>query len=337
MTIHHMQRRTTLLIGALLLSVPALALAQSVPRKVRIGILFGDAPMPHEEVALREGLRELGYVEGRNLTIERRYAEGRVQLVPGYARELASMNLDAVISTCTPTTRIALQAFGSTPGSTPIVMAAVADPVGQQLISSLAKPGANVTGLASQAEDIMPKMLELFASVLPRPTTVAVLVDSSSAVHPRIWRAMGPIAKRLNIQLVKVEAGRKPDDISLAAAFDAAVRQRATGILVLPDEPFFVAKRGDIVALAAQHRLPDFYGLREYVDEGGLISYGESMRTAYRSLATYIGKVATGANPAEMPVSQPTQFELVINLKTAKALGIALPQSILLSAKEVIQ
>ena len=332
-----MQRRTALLLSSLLLSVPAVALAQSAQKKVRVGILFGDAPMPHEEVALREGLRELGYVEGRNLIIERRYAEGRLQLVPGYARELASMNLDAVISTCTPTTRLAREAFGSTPGSTPIIMAAVADPVGQQLISSLAKPGANVTGLASQAEDIMPKMLELFAGVLPRPTTVAVLVDSSSAVHPRMWQALGPIAQRLKIQLVKIEAGRKPADSSLSAAFDAAVRQRATGILVLPDEPFFIAKRSDIVALAALHRLPAFYGLREYVDEGGLMSYGESMNTAYRALATYIGKVATGSNPADMPVSQPTQFELVINVKTAKALGMTLPQTILLSANEVIQ
>lgn len=332
-----MQRRTTLLLSSLLLSVPAVALAQSAQKKVRIGILFGDAPMPHEEVALREGLRELGYVEGRNLVIERRYAEGRLQLVPGYARELASMNLDAVISTCTPTTRLAREAFGATPGSTPIIMAAVADPVGQQLIASLAKPGANVTGLASQAEDLMPKMLELFASVLPRPTTVAVLVDSSSAVHPRMWRTLGPIAQRLNIQLVKVEAGRKPGDTPLPAAFDAAVRQRATGVLVLPDEPFFVAKRGDIVALAAQHRLPAFYGLREYVDEGGLMSYGESMNTAYRGLATYIGKVAAGSSPADMPVSQPTQFELVINLKTARALGMTLPQTTLLSANEVIQ
>jgi putative ABC transport system substrate-binding protein len=194
-----MQRRTALLLSSLLLSVPAVALAQSAQKKVRVGILFGDAPMPHEEVALREGLRELGYVEGRNLIIERRYAEGRLQLVPGYARELASMNLDAVISTCTPTTRLAREAFGSTPGSTPIIMAAVADPVGQQLISSLAKPGANVSGLASQAEDIMPKMLELFAGVLPRPTTVAVLVDSSSAVHPRMWQALGPIAQRASL------------------------------------------------------------------------------------------------------------------------------------------
>lgn len=332
-----MHRRTTLLVSTVLLSSPSWALAQAGQKKIRIGILFGDAPMPHEEVALAEGLREQGYVEGRNIVVERRYAEGRVQLVPGYARELASMNLDAVISTCTPTTRVAREALGTSPGSTPIVMAAVADPVGQQLIASLARPGANVTGLASQAEDIMPKMLELFASVLPRPTTVAVLVDSGSAVHPRMWRALGPIAQRLNVQLVKVEAGRRPSDGTLPAAFDAAVDQRANGVLVLPDEPFFVAKRGDIVALAARHRLPAFYGLREYVDEGGLMSYGESMRTAYRSVATYIGKVAMGAKPGDLPVSQPTQFELVVNQKTAKALGVALPQAILLSANEVIQ
>jgi putative tryptophan/tyrosine transport system substrate-binding protein len=139
------------------------------------------------------------------------------------------------------------------------------------------------------------------------------------------------------VQLVKVEAGRRPTDGQLPAAFDAAVAQRATGILVLPDEPFFVARRGEIVALAARHRLPAFYGLREYVDEGGLISYGESMRTAFRGLAAYIGKVAAGVKPADLPVSQPTQFELVVNLKTAKALGVSLPQTILLSANEVIQ
>lgn len=332
-----MHRRTALAMGSILLAVPAVALAQSAPRPIRIGILFGDAPLPHEEVALREGLREIGYVEGRNVVIERRYAEGRVQLVPGYAREMASMNLDAVISTCTPTTRMALQALGSTPGSTPIVMAAVADPVGQKLIASLAKPGANVTGLASQGEEIVPKMLELLAGALPKPVTLAVLVDSSSAVHPHMWQALGPVAQRLNIQLVKVEAGRRPTDGTLAAAFDAALGQRATGMLVLPDEPFFVARRGEIVALAARHRMPAVYGLREYVDEGGLMSYGESMSAAFRSVAGYIGKVAGGAKPGDLPVSQPTRFELVVNLKTAKTLGVAMPQSILLSANDVIQ
>lgn len=332
-----MQRRTTLQLGFLLLCMPVLATAQPVQRNVRIGILFGDAPMPHEEAELSEGLRALGLVEGRNLVIERRYAGGQVQLVPGYARELASKGLDAVISTCTPTTRAALQAFGASPGATPIIMAAVADPVGQQLIASLARPGANVTGLASQAEDIMPQMLELFTGLLPRPASVAVLVDRGSAVHPRMWQALAPVAQRLNVQLLKVEAGRRPDDPTLPAAFDAAVRGRATGIFVLPDEPFFVARRREIVELAARHRLPAFYGLREYVDAGGLMSYGESMRVAYRSLATYIDKVAAGARPGEMPVSQPTRFELVINLKTAEALGIKVPHATLLRAHDVVQ
>jgi putative ABC transport system substrate-binding protein len=281
-----------------LLGVPAVGLAQSAQKQVRIGLLFGDAPLPHEEAALLEGLREQGLVEGRNLVIERRYAEGRLQLVPGYARERASMNLDAIISTCTPTTRAMQQAAGSSRNSTPIVMAAVADPVGQQLIASLAKPGANVTGLASQAEDIMPRMLDLFASVLPKPATVAVLVDSSSAVHPRMWRSLGPIARQLNIKLVQVEAGRKPGQPSLPAAFDAAVGQQASGIFVLPDEPFFLLSRAEIIALAARHRLPAFYGMREYVDEGGLMSYGESMRTAYRSLASTSTGLLQGHGPA---------------------------------------
>ena len=332
-----MQRRAAILSCAALLSIPAMGMAQSAEKKLRIGLLFGDAPLRHEEQALLEGLREQGLAEGKNLVIERRYAEGRVQLVPGFARELAAMNLDAVISTCTPTTRAAQQAFGTTPSSTPIVMAAVADPVGQRLIASLARPGANITGLSSQAEEIMPKMLGLFASVLARPTTVAVLVDTNSAVHPRMWQALGPVAQKLNLKLVQVEAGRKPSDVQLPAAFEAAVREQAGGIFVLPDEPFFLVNRAGIVALAAKHRLPAFYGLREFVDDGGLMSYGESMRTAYRSVASYIGKVAAGGRPGDMPVAQPTEFELVVNMKTAKMLGLTIPQTVLVSADEVIR
>jgi putative ABC transport system substrate-binding protein len=333
----HMQRRVAILTAAGLLSIPGIGMAQSAQKKVRIGILFGDAPLRHEEQALLEALREQGLAEGRNLVIERRYAEGRVQLVPGYARELAAMNLDAVISTCTPTTRAAQQALGSTPSSTPIVMAAVADPVGQKIIASLARPGANVTGLSSQAEDILPKMLALFASVLPRPATVAVLVDANSGVHPRMWQALGPAAQQLNIELVRVEAGRKPSDVQLPAAFETAVRQQAAGIVVLPDEPFFLASRAEIVALASKHRLPAFYGIREFVDDGGLMSYGESMRAAYRGVASYIGKLTAGAHPSDMPVSQPTQFELVLNMKTAKDLGLKFPQTLLVSANELIR
>ena len=329
-----MKRIAAIAASALLLATPPAGLAQSPEKKARIGILVGGslAQRGHLEEALLQGLREQGYVEGKNLVLERRYADGHVDRTPGFARELAAMKLDAVVTTCTPTTRAAQQAVGSTP----IIMAAVADPVGQHLIASLARPGANLTGLSSQAEDIMPKMLELFASVLPRPTTVAVLADAGSAVHPRMWQALGPLAQSLKIKLVKIDAG-KPADVGLPAAFETAVREKADAIFVLPDEPLFFTRRADIVALATKHRLPAFYGAREFVDDGGLMSYGENLRTAYRNAAAYISKVTHGANPGEVSVAQPTRFELVINMKTAKALGITFPQSVFLSADEVIE
>jgi putative ABC transport system substrate-binding protein len=331
------ERRTAIAVTGLLLGVPSLALAQKTDRKLHIGILVGDTPTPGEEQALLEGLREQGFVEGRNLVVERGYADGRVQQVPGIARGFAALKLDAVIATCTPTTRAALLAFGSSATSTPIIMAAVADPVGQRLIASLARPGANVTGRSSQAEDLIPKKLELFARVLGKPTTVAVLVDSISAVHPRMFDALVPVARQLKLELLKVEAGRRPSDVPLAEAFATAVRHNAGALFVMPDEPFFFARRAEIVALAAKHRLPAFYGIREFVDAGGLMSYGESMTETYRSLADYLAKIAAGAKPADLPVAQPTQFELVINMNTAKALGLPIPRSVLVSATELIQ
>jgi ABC-type uncharacterized transport system substrate-binding protein len=318
--------------GALLLATPLAGLAQSAEKKAHVGILVGGslAQRGHLEQALLQGLREQGYVEGKNLVLERRYADGRGERMPEFARELAAMKLDAVVTTCTPSTRAAQKATGSTP----IVMAAVADPVGQHLIASLAKPGANITGLSSQAEDIMPKMLELFASVLPGPTTVAVLADARSDVHPRMWRALGPVAQTLKLKLVKIDVGR-PSDVHLPAAFETVVREKAGAIFVLPDEPLFLSQRAEIVRLAAKHRLPAFYGAREYVDDGGLMSYGENLRTAYRNAAAYIKKVAHGAPPGDLPVAQPTKFELVINMKAARALGITIPQSVLLRAEVI--
>lgn len=324
----------TVATGVLLLTVPLGGLAQSPEKEAHIGILVGGslAQRGHLEQALLQGLRAQGYVEGKNLIVERRYADGRNERVPEFARELAAMKLDAVVTTCTPTTRAAQQALGSTP----IVMAAVADPVGQNLIASLARPGANITGLSSQAEDIMPKMLELFASVLPRPVTVAVLADAGSDVHPRMWRALGSVAQTLKVRLVKIDV-RRSSDMPLPTAFETAMREKAGAVFVLPDEPLFLTRRAEIVALAAKYRLPAFYGAREFVDEGGLMSYGENLRTAYRNAASYIKKVAHGASPGDIPVGQPTTFELVINMRTAKALGITVPQSILLSADDVIE
>jgi putative ABC transport system substrate-binding protein len=330
----NMKRIAVIAIGALLLTAPPASVAQPPEGTARIGILVGGsvAQRGHLEQALLQGLREQGYVEGKNLLLERRYADGRYERTPEFARELAAMKLDAVVTTCTPTTRAAQQALGSTP----IIMAAVADPVGQHLIASLARPGANITGLSSQAEDIMPKMLEQFASILPRSTTIAVLADAGSNVHPRMWQALGPVAQTLNVKLMKIDVGR-PSDLQLPAAFETAVREKAGAIFVLPDEPLFLTRRAEIVALAARHRLPAFYGAREFVDAGGLISYGENLRTAYSNAASYIKKVAQGANPGDIPVGQPTRFELVVNMKTAKALGLTVPQSLLLRADDVMQ
>jgi putative tryptophan/tyrosine transport system substrate-binding protein len=333
----NIERRAAIAAAALLLCAPASGLAQTAKTTLRIGILAGDVTAPHNEQALLEGLREQGFVEGRNLIVERGYANGRVQDVPEIARSLSATKLDVVIATCTPTTRLAQQVFGTSATSTPIVMAAVVDPVGQQLIASLARPGANVTGRSSQGEDVMAKKLDLFARVLGKPTRVAVLVDSNSAVHPRMFEALAPVAQQLKLTLVKVESGRKPSDVSLTDAFATAVRRNAGALFVLPDEPFFFARRAEIVALAAKHRLPAIYGVREFVDAGGLMSYGESLTASFRGLSNYIVKIAAGAKPGDLPVAQPTQFELVVNMKTAKDLGVSIPQSVLVSANELIQ
>ncbi len=240
------------------------------------------------------------------------------------------MKLDAVVTTCAPSTRATKQALASTP----IIMAAVADPVGQKLIASLARPGANITGLSSQAEDILPKMMELFAGVLPKSASVAVFADSRSEVHPRMWQALAPVAQALNLKIVKIDVASPAD---LPTAFDTAVREQAGAIFMLPDEPLFLNWRAKIVELAAKHRLPAFYGAREFVDDGGLMSYGENLPTAYRKAAAYVNKVVRGTAASDIPVEQPTRFELVINLKTAKALGITIPQELLLRADEVIR
>ena len=305
---------------------------QSKDKTVHIGILVtgGYAQRGHLEQALLEGLRDQGYVEGRNLVIERRYADGRRERTPEFARELAAMKLDAVVTTCTPSTRAARQATASTP----IVMAAVADPVGQRLIASLARPGANITGLSSQAEDILPKMMELFSGVLPKPATVAVFMQGGSDVHPRMWQQLAPIAQALKLELVKIHVANLAD---VPAAFDRALREKANALFVLPDEPMFTNGRAQIIELAARHRLPAFYGSRESVDDGGLMSYGENLRTAYRKAASYIHRLARGAEAGDLPVEQPTKFEFVINQKTAKALGITIPQSLLVRADHVIQ
>lgn len=313
-------------------ALPAVSFAQASKKPIRIGILVAASVEQRGalETALAEGLREKGYVEGTNLVIERRYTNGVATLLPEYARQLADLRLDAIVTTCTDSTRGAKEATSATP----IVMAAVADPVGQHLIASLSKPGNNITGLSSQAEDVLAKGLELLAGVLGKSTPIAVFSHTTNPVHELMWPKLDSAAQQLQLKLVRVDITRSAD---LPGAFDVVTRAQAGAIFVLPDDPFFFNIRRRIVDLAAKNHVPDFYSAAEFVEAGGLMSYGENMRGSYFHAASYIDKVANGAKPASLPVAQPTRFELAINLATAKALGVTIPQSLLLRADEVIQ
>jgi putative ABC transport system substrate-binding protein len=278
--------------------------AQAPPseRTLRIAILSSgtqEVRGPFDD-ALVQGLREHGWVEGRNLTIERRY--GSSQVVQN-ARELAGKNLDAILTTCTPSTRTMMNVTSTTP----IVMAAVSDPIRQHIIASYAKPGGNVTGTSSQAEDLLTKRVEQLHALLPAVSTVAVLASPHNPAHALGWQAL-----------------------------ERAAPGTAGALLVLPDDPLMLNVRPQIVAAAARHRMPDFYWERSFVVSGGLLSYGEDLRDTYRTTALYLDKIKKGARPAVLPVEQPKRFELVINQKAARALGLTVPPAMLARADEVL-
>jgi putative ABC transport system substrate-binding protein len=313
----------------LLSALPPTALAQPADKTLHVGILSSgvlENRSPLDQ-AFVQGLRDQGYLEGKNLIIERRYSSSKLK---DNAHELAGMKLDAILTTCTPSTRIMKEATSSTP----IVMVAVSDPVRQGIISSLANPGQNVTGTSSQAEDLLAKRLELLAPLLPKSTTIAVLMNANNPVHALGWQRLESTAREMNLNLLKVELTKSDD---LPAAIDAAVRARAGALFVMPDDPLMFNLRPQIVELAAKNRMPDFYWASQFVESGGLMSYGENLRSSYRATAAYMDKIKKGANPANLPVEQPTRFELVINMKTAKALGLSVPQSLLMRADDVIQ
>jgi putative tryptophan/tyrosine transport system substrate-binding protein len=307
--------------------------ARAADKPVHIGILSSGSVELRAglERALLDGLREQGYVEGKNLVIERRYALTNLPVkVPEYARELAGMKLDAIVTTCTPSTRAAKEATTTTP----VVMAAVSDPVGQHIIASLAKPGQNITGRSSQAEELLAKRLELLAGVTPKSSTVAVLVDTRNPVHALNWPRMEKAAQQLKLKLLRLDVSNA-DEIS--AGIDSAARAHAAALFVMPDDPLFYNTRVGIVERAAANRLPDFYWSSDYVETGGLMSYGENLPSSYYGAAAYIDKIVKGSNPSTLPVAQPTRFELVINRKTAKTLGITIPGELLVRADRVIE
>jgi len=296
----------------------------------RIGYLSRAAPndSPYDVEAFREGLRTLGYVEGQNILIELRFAEGRLEAFPALAEELVQLKVDVIVSPWTPAARAAKGATTSIP----IVFVAVSDPVGSGLVASLPHPGGNITGITDVGIDLAAKRLDLLKQLVPRLKRVAALGHPADTVWESTWREAQAAARQLRIDLVPVLV-TTPDQLETAFA---GLNRRVQALFVAP-QLLFSVHRQNIIELASLARLPAIYESRRYPDAGGLMSYGANYRVLYRNVARYVDKILKGARPADLPVEQPTDYELVINLKTAKALGLTIPQSILLSAKEVIR
>ncbi len=312
------------------LTVPLAAEAQAAAKVPRIGYLTTVSRADDRRLeSLRQGLRELGYAEGQTIAIEYRFADGRPERLPALAAELVGLKVDVIVTAGPPAPQVAKQATSTIP----IVFTVAGDPVGEGLVASIARPGGNVTGLASIAAEVVGKQLELLKEVVPKVSRVAVLQDPNHPGHPLMLRQLEGPARALGVQLHVVQAG-SPAEID--AAFAAMRGQRVGGVLVLRDS-FFNAQRAQIAALAAKSGLPAVYGFSEHAEAGGLMAYGANVPFMYRRAATYVDKILKGAKPADLPVEQPTTFELVINLKTAKALGLTIPQSLLQRADEVIQ
>ena len=324
-------RRTflTLVSGSLLAAPPAGA--QPSPKSARIGFLsLASGPTPTMDISL--GLRELGWIEGQNLAIDYRWAAGREDQLPALAAELVRSKVDVIVTSSTPAAFAAKRATTTIP----IVATFVADPVGSGLVASLGRPGGNITGLTTLATGLVAKRLELLKSVVAGSNRIAVLwqpgVFSERTIRDMVEETE-VAARTLGFQLRFLEA-RQPND--LEHAFSAMKQAQVGGLLVFPG-PMLLDERKSVVTHAAKSRLPAVYPWREAASAGGLMSYSTNFSDMYRRAAIYVDRILKGAKPADLPVEQPTKFELVINLKTAKALGLTIPQSLLLRADEVIQ
>ena len=330
-----MDRRAFLgtLTGGLLAAPLAGQAQQPVAKVARIGYLGTNrAANPHLHEALRQGLRDLGYVEGRNLVIEYRDAEGKVERLPALAPELVALNVDVIVAPGTPQALAAKQATRTIP----IVFTAAIDPVTDGLVTSLARPGGNVTGLATLSSELVGKNLEQLKQAVPGVSRVAILWQPGGMgerTEKDMLKGVEVTARALGVRPQFVEA-RGPADFD--RAFSEMTRARA-GTLTVVGSSMFVSERRRLVDLAAKHRLPAVYAQRAYVDVGGLMSYGPDVADLFRRAATYVDKILKGAKPGDLPVEQPTKFELVINLKTARALGLTIPPALLQRADHVIE
>jgi putative ABC transport system substrate-binding protein len=326
------RRQFIALLGGTTLGWPLAARAQQVGKIHTIGILsagsFEPGPGP-VNTAFPDALRELGWIVGKNVVFDRRYAENRLERLPELAAELVRLNVDVILGIGT----LAPLAAKHATTIIPIVMGAAGDPVGSGLVASLARPGSNVTGMSLMAPDLGGKRLELLKEVLPQLARVAVLWNAANPYSALVFKETQAAGQSLGIQVQSLEV-RGPDDFD--SAFEAARREQPDGLITVED-PLTFNYRKLIADFATGHRLPALHGLREFVTAGGLMSYGANLADLYRRAAGYVDKIFKGAKPADLPVQQPTKFDLAINLKTAKALGLDVPPTILVRADEVIE
>jgi putative ABC transport system substrate-binding protein len=330
-TVTVMLRSAFALVLALMLA-PLAVEAQQSGRIPRIGYLSSGSVASDEArfAAFRQGLQELGYVEGKSIVIQQRYAAGQPERLPQLAEELVRLQVDVLV------------VYGGAQGvfiakkatsSIPIVFTVVADPVGEGVVASLARPGGNVTGLSDLHADLITKRLQLFKELVPSASRIAVLSNSANPGHSRQLKDIAAAAPAFGLTLLSLPIAGA-DEID--RAFMAMREQRTDGLLILGD-PILGAQRGRIAGLAAKSRLPAVFTTREAAEAGGLMSYGTVFPELWRRAATYVHKILKGAKPADLPVEQPTKFELVINLRTAKAVGLTIPSSLLQRADHIIE
>ena len=326
-----MDRRTFVSgMGAVLLAVPLVGEAQQAGKVWRIGVLSpGPSTGPFSSALLQESLRELGYVEGVNLAVEWRNAEGKMERFDALAADLVRFRVDVIVAMVPGAT---LAAKRST-ASIPIVMVNTPDPVQLGLVASLGRPGGNVTGTTTLSADLSSKQLELLKEAVPRVVRIAVLWNPDNPWHPLALKGAEAAARSLAVQLQILEARRAEE---FDSAFEAMTRKRAGAVLVLAD-PLTAFHRTRLTELAIKRHLPGMFATRAYAEAGGLMSYWAHQADLDRRVASYVDRILKGAKPADLPIEQPTKFELVINLRTAKALGLTIPPSLLGRADDVIQ
>jgi len=326
-----MNRRETVTSLLALAAVPLVAEAQQAVKVYRVGWLVTGSPTTYgiSLNAFRDGLQKLGYVEGRNIKIEYRWAEGNLERLPGLATELVRLKVDVILAGGTSGATAAKNATREIP----VVMAGVGEPVEAGLVASLARPEGNLTGFSAVAPQSTSKRLQLLREAVPGIKRVAVVWNSTNSNAQREWSVAQETAKVLGLALMSHEARTLEE---LGDTLATVPRAHPDSMIVLND-PFVFTYRKSIAEAALRYRLPSVYGFREFVDSGGLMSYGANISQTYRRAASYVDKILKGAKPADLPIEQPVTFELVINLKTAKQLGLTIPQSVLLRVDEIIE